>query len=452
MQETWFIATWLQVLVVVGGLIFIVGLPMRLLSRSGRESVLGAIGLTVAVCVGLALLAMTFVSVRTSESVVTEVALDSSELAEKVSHGEQTAAVSVRASAGGVSERKVPAELLHHADVQTTPDGNVMWLPLSSDVLAELISEDGLAAIERLNASLPPELRQAYAMIPISAPGPGTGPAVDQVLSTPIVREALASTRVHSAVQSFLNLAVSYGTNQLPAEAPQQQTTEFNPPHWIENPGIGQLVIESSFEDAGVSALDALRPAMASALFNHATQVAHRKFHADGEWQHLVSLRLSDEAMQACIRETATREQPVTSVGTEQLMQKTYALVEFPDEVEQQVTAAMRKALQRDRALAVSAAVGLLWLGWMILGVLFRTNPRSSFLRRFVGRPVLWCLLIPCLAVPSVLVAAMVNGETFNFGLNEHPIVCDVRVAIEAEHPVSRTPTSGLRHPVAAVK
>lgn len=311
-------------------------------------------------------------------------------------------------------------------------DGNVIWLPLSEEVIAGILSPEGAAAVAELNESLPPELRQAYAMIPLSPTGPPGGSAVlHQAFSSAVVRQAFTPQNLQAAVRGIVRL-VSKNDNPKKqptpeaarAEAPADQ--DYAAAEWIDHPGIGRVVVKSEFVEAGVSAAEALRPAIVEALRERVTKLTRQEFNSDGQWDKLVDIAVSDEVLSQCIVETDVRTEVISTVDGPKRMQQTRALVDIPEALETQILKDVRSALKQNRAIAVCITVGLMWLAAVLLAVAVRAGQHGSLLRKLATVPVLSLLCLPCLLISLFMAHGMIDGQTFRFEWSGEKMMCSI--------------------------
>ena len=420
--------------------VVLLGIPLliRLFNRNGSDSVLRAMGLTVAICVGLVFLVRfaRMAEHQESAAIVSDSQLNDvagnvdliSEIDGELSPPHPSASLHpIPLELEAEKSETVGNEVLQSAATSSN-EATTMWLPLSSDAIGELLSPEAAEAVDKLNETLPPELRQAYAVIPLASATPNLKPPVlDTALSVPAVRDALASASVQTAVANFLELALlNPNADSDASDGAEIVAAEYIPATWRDNPGVGQVVVESEFVESGVPAEDVLRPAIIKALKAHVSKRSRQKFSSDGDWQKLVDISVSDRALTECIVETNSLQEVVSINGTDHLMQKTYALVEFPEAMEDQVLANVHTALRQDRAIALCVAVGALWLGWMLLSVVFRASQQGTFLRKLATVPILSLFVLPCVLVAVLMTGAIVEGKTFSFTWSGERISCQI--------------------------
>lgn len=418
--------TAVSLVVLLVALCIAIPLMVRLFGgRRGSDSILKATGVTLLICFVL-LFGVKVAIFESHKEATVNVTFDSVEMKQPgISSGPGK-------SSPNTNTRPVITPSVETGVTPTSLSGadeNVMWVPLSDEILADLISPEGAKALAQLNKSLPPEFRQAYAMIPLSAAGPRvTTPVLNQALASPVIADALASDPVQAAVAGLFRMIQSStpadDRGEQVAELPE--SAEFQPPSWINNPGLGRVVVKSDFQEASVPAETALRPAIADALREKVVKTGSRRFGADEEWGQYLDIRVSDEALAEFIVETAKRREVLATVDGPRLMQQTYALVEISDDAEMKVLTDMKQALQQDRAIILGLTIGGLWLAAVLLGFAIRASQSGSFIRKIAIVPLLSLMVLPCLLLSVAMTAAMIDGKTVSFSIRGERVVCSV--------------------------
>ena len=331
----------------------------------------------------------------------------------------------------GEVDLTAPDTTTARAQTTATPaDSEMLMLPLSNQVLVELIGAEGARAIEDLNASVPPELRQAYAMIPILGPGQSAvGPVLRDTVG-PAIEHGLGDDglkKLESAVSELI--AAAKTRHLLTAEAAEQE--EYVAPDWVNNPADGYIVVESEFAELSTDSKDNLRPAIEEALQERVSELVSKQFGTDGGWARLMNVSVTDAAIDDCIVETSERTTVIeTSVGGVP-MRRTYALVNLPDTLQDDLAKEVRKSLQHNRMTAVCITVGILWLCAMLLSVVFRAGQSQSILRKLATVPMIGLLVIPCVVMFVAMTGAMLNGETFDFEWSKDRVACVIDRTVE---------------------
>lgn len=446
-----FILIPLLLLVGIASVVWVASLFFGRRASVQRGRLLHAIGVTAVVCVALCFVALMafrrhgnitkarMVSANTPSEVRFHTSIQTSESTVSTVQSARTVAIPKPPRAPQPNDH--PGELAVRPPLPT--DGNVMWLPLSDDVIAGLLSTEGAAAVAKLNESVPQELRQAYAMIPLSSPG--TRPVLRQALASSVVREALTPKNIHAAVSATLTFLKNNASEQSEqpllqlAEAPgdgsadaatataiASDASQDATAPWLTNPGIGRLVVESSFQEASVPAIESLRPAIVDALKQRVDELAQGRWHGASQWDRLVSIDVSDAAIADFIVNTATKTQELKTVDGDKIMRKTYALVEFPEAVEQQVLGDVHAALKQNRAIVLCMTLGVLWLCSTLLSVTFRASQAGTFWKKLATVPALSILVVPCILAAVFMGKAMYDGKTLDSAWATGRITCSI--------------------------
>ncbi|MCP4175795.1 MAG: hypothetical protein GY758_34045 [Fuerstiella sp.] len=303
--------------------------------------------------------------------------------------------------------------------------GDMLVLPLSQDFVAGLLGTKGADAVAMLNASISPELQQAYALIPLSATAPQT--------AGPVIRHAFSPSGFRALLSALSHVwQAADGEAQLTAEANTQDNllTELpeptEPPEWIDNPGIGQTVVQSKFIEASIPAAEALRAVIVETLKDRVTEKVFADFSAAADWEKVVDLNVTDRAILNSFRKTYTRTEVIDTAGNPTPMRQTYALIEFPEATEEQILSDIESALKKNRVMAVCVALGILWLCAVLLNLALRAGQHGSFLRKLTAVPVMGLLILPCVAAFLAMTSAMANGRTFDFSWSDNRVSCVV--------------------------
>ena len=88
-----------------------------------------------------------------------------------------------------------------------------------------------------------------------------------------------------------------------------------------------------------------------------------------------------------------------------------YALLEFPEAVDQMAVRQIRQSVQQDRIMGLGVVVGLTWLSVCSAGFGIRQWRKGTVLRRVTAAPVFAVISIPTLLVAVGLVFALAKGE-----------------------------------------
>ena len=345
----------------------------------------------------------------------------------------------------------IEVELPNESETIVTDSEDTLWFPITSETLEELLGPENAATVAQIQERVPPDLQRAYAMIPLSADGPKSAPPViRRVLSPAAIRHILTPDNIQTAVDTLSEYLLA-GRPQSDASpqtdvAKEQQNSKGDTAladqqaeehdkraeaAWIENPGIGQVVVHSRFADASIAPEVALRPAIVEALTKHMTKLASAKFGPVDGWTGLIDLSLSDPAITNCIVTTDAGVQYIDANGVRKKMQETYALLQFPESTESQILAAIRNAVTRQRTAALCVTVGCFWLSAVLLAIVVRLGRRPAVMGKVVAVAVTALAILPGLAVGTILLIVMARGEITRLPLADERLACVVDVAPE---------------------
>ena len=356
----------------------------------------------------------------------------------RASNFDEVTGISDQSAADYTSATLVPQT---DTDVTVASRDDTFWLPISREMLNKLAGDENSEEIQELTSQIPQQLSHAYAMIPLSQAGPSSAPPViRQVLSPAAIRYILIPENLKaivSAVSAYLPAEADAATDDVGtmlAEAASSATETPKLADWVhQKPGIGQTVVTSHFTESTPLAQDALRPEINEALQARITKLCSREFGIDDGWQKLVDVSLSDKAVLASILKTEKTVEIPDTVDGPKMMQQTYALVEFPEVIEQQVLGTVRAELIKSRTVAVSIALLAIWLCGVLLTFAFQASQHGSFMKKLATVPVMAILILPCMLLAVAMIASMAKGDTFELTLGDGRISCVVDASTETE-------------------
>ena len=396
--------------VAVVGFVALRGIVRLFSGSQGSDSVLKALGVTAMVIVGLGLLAATLVVPYRASQVTVHTA---------------RSGATVDVHTAEVSQVEVLDASVAGLPTTTTADGEMLVLPLSDQVLADLIGEEGVAAIERLNETVPPELRQAYAMIPIPGPASGTVAPVLRGTIGPAVLSEQGMNLIQATVSNLIPDNLTEKSLQQLAEAADGDTANsFEAPDWVDAPGDGYIVVKSDFALESEPVNKVLRPAIEEALIGQVESLISEQFQTDDGWKQYVSLSVTDDAIADCIVKTAEQTEILPTSGGTFEMQRTYALVDLPETLRDSTVAQVRSSIQQSRMMSLGVTVAIAWLAALFLGVGARVAQSKSTTRKVALLPLVGLLIVPCGVSFGLMVSAMTSGETLDFSWAEEPMTC----------------------------
>ena len=286
---------------------------------------------------------------------------------------------------------------------------DVVVFQLSEDVVQQLLGESGRELLQSFNSELPDRIRQTYALIPLTPP---VGSAVSPV------KPLLAAGGLESLANSLVSLVdiAEQSTESQPGEAlPVVLATapKTRPmPDWVKKPDGRRIVAETEPFVTGEDARRPLTGAINKALADHLKTVTESIEPALREQSRFVKLELSEIAAQKCVVDTFERFEVLdTAAEGPKSMTKLYALLEFPEAVDNAAIQELRRSVQRDRIAGLGFVLGCAWLSIASAGFGIRLWRKGTRLRRWSSVPVFVAISVPLLAVAVGTVVALSRGE-----------------------------------------
>ena len=286
--------------------------------------------------------------------------------------------------------------------IEQTDHGNLLVSPLSDSIPEAYLGPDGTAVLERLSSTVPPELHEAYALIPI--PG-AVGDAVPKLraLATAIAR--LSQTAIVDSETPATDIASPETTETPPAEAPFESR-----PKWLTNPNEGQIVVQSQFEENDDLLQSGLAAEMTHRLLADALQLIGRD--PSASLPLLKHVSMGPGAVKMSIEEQFNDEARFETASGLKRMFRTSALVRFPEEIQRQAMTHVRQSVQDQRTWTVGATAVSLGLAVILAAGLLQLTRTSSRLIRWSGIPLVTVLMLFSLAVSSRLIDHVVSNES----------------------------------------
>jgi hypothetical protein len=302
--------------------------------------------------------------------------------------------------------------------------GNVVVFQLSDESLRRLLGTKGIALLDEIRDKLPEELRDSYALIPLTATVSTTAPAAVRRLASADGFQSVVTTVASMIPDATIAATDSQSEAQDPvAESDvsvRQSLTLEKSPQWLTTRAARQFLVETEFAPQtdeppstdDPSLTDQLRLAINNALVEYVRDaVLEDDDDYSRNWFRLVDLRLSQDALADCIIDQHEVVEVLNTKVGPQVMRKTVALVEFPAEIQQAALREIRVATQRQRTSILGMAVGIFWMGLVLATAGFRIGRRKSRLARYVAAP-LFLLTATGLGAGAVsLVGATTAGE-----------------------------------------
>ena len=99
-----------------------------------------------------------------------------------------------------------------------------------------------------------------------------------------------------------------------------------------------------------------------------------------------------------------------------------YALLEFPEAVDQMAVRQIRTSIQQDRILGLGGVIGFAWLSICSTGIGIRQWRHGTRLRRIAAVPVFAMIAIPTLLLTAATVYMLANGNVPSHFRDPHPV------------------------------
>ncbi len=331
----------------------------------------------------------------------------------------------------GISDTKVGAE-----------NGGVVVVELTPENLAAIMGQSNSLLISSLKQRLPQNLRQTYALIPLTIPGtlvPSASKSIDAAealrelaLTLASVLKEKAEKPETAAVASVpaAEPSVSIAPAEQPAEpaplAPKPPQTTWlaemsdtsgsgTEPGWVSSPDGGRIVVETTFMASRGEAAQALSDSVNKALVQHLQEQSLVSIRPPADWTRLLKPALSDSALKQCVLETYERHEVLETRDGPQPMYKTYALVAFPEAVDNAVLASIRTEVQKQRASIVGLVMLLIWAAIMSSGLIIRFTGTGGRIRKLMGLGAMAVITIPLLMATIGVTVEASRGEVFDF-------------------------------------
>ncbi len=344
-------------------------------------------------------------------------------------------------------------------------------LKISPAALAELVGERRSEILKALRDRLPEGHKHTFALIQLSAPGsetaaPGMTPLVVAEKLTNLavsVADLVGEEKQAAAAATAESTVAAPPTSETPAEEPaapdtaepktevpltseaaaalpaleavaqEVATAPQGPPAWLKTTPANQLVVKTAFFPEGESGDNELRDIIREALQKELTAVDSTYLRPEYV-PFLVSLRVDDKAVQACVSDTYEEQEPVQTADGTLNMKRIHALVSIPENVREDAVEQVRSAVQMNRVEVVLVSLGMLWVSIVIGAICVRTCRSSGKLKKLIFVPIAVILCVPMLMASIAIVSVAASGQYIEMPWNNGPI----EVAVTDNRPMTR--------------
>lgn len=311
-------------------------------------------------------------------------------------------------------------------------NGDVVVIQPSDEMVRQILGAAGQDLLKSFNSKLPGRIRQTYALIPLTPPVGSTVP-VNPLLAAGGL-ETIANSIV-AFVESAESAAALAGTDVptavLPAEAGSELTVQPEipvRPKWMDEKDARRVVVKTKPILEGDDADALLTVAINEALAKHVETVTATLNTALHEQAKFVCLELPQATAAECIVDTYDSDETMETEKTGPTsFQVRYALLQFPEAVDQIAVRQIRQSIQQDRILGLGVVVGFAWLSVCSAGFGIRQWRKGTRLRRITAAPVFAVITLPTLLVAVGMVVALSTGDVPHRPWNSQPVTIDLQ-------------------------
>lgn len=291
-------------------------------------------------------------------------------------------------------------------------DTSDIFFVITKDGLNKLIAASG-GDIEAFDVET---LKQASAFLPLSlSQSRALSPVLRTATSPMILKRIFNPTNMNLVQELLKNSSAKTDGKTLAAPVDYRARSLFLMENsWIENPGIGQVVTETKWVEAGRPEEIAreVEASIREAVAARVQKLAKEKYGASRLDTSKMDLSFFDPS-QAIAQMAQWHEQVDDSDDPDSVMVQTHVLVDLPQKEIDLLMAGVKTELQKERLAAVAIVVGLFWLGIALSSIAFRTYHSNSRLWKLVAIPVLTLAVIPCLVGAGLMIGEMYTGNLF---------------------------------------
>lgn len=309
-------------------------------------------------------------------------------------------------------------------------NGNVVVIQPSDEMVQQILGAAGQDLLKSFNSRLPGRIRQTYALIPLTSPV-GSTVAVNPLLAAGGL-ETIANSIVafvESAESAAALADTDVATHVLPAEAGGELTVQPEipaRPKWMDKKDGRRIVVETKPILEGDDAEAPLTVAINEALGRHVQNVTATMNSTLHEQAKFVCIELPQATARKYVVDTYKRHETLeTETEGPQHFQIHYALLEFPEAVDQLAVRQIRQSIQQDRILGLGVVVGFAWLSVCSAGFGIRQWRKGTRLRRIAATPVFAVITLPTLLVAVGMVIALSTGKVPHRPWDLQPVSID---------------------------
>ena len=307
-------------------------------------------------------------------------------------------------------------------------NGDVVVFQPSDAMVRQILGAAGQNLLKSFNSELPGRIRQTYALIPLTPPVGSTFP----------VSPLLAAGGLQSIANSIVSLVESAGSVSVPIspdiQAPELSAAEAGLtippmiPQWVTNTDGRRIVVHTKPILDGDDAAAPLTAAINEGLAQHVQAITATMNSTLHEQAKFVRMELPQTTAKKFVVDTFERREIIeTETEGPKQFQIHYALLEFPETVDQIAVRQIRQSIQRDRIMGLGIVVGFAWLSVCSAGFGIRQWQKGTRLRRIAATPLFVGITLPTLLVSVGMVLALSKGEMPLRSWNSQPVTIDLQ-------------------------
>jgi len=309
-------------------------------------------------------------------------------------------------------------------------NGDVVVIQPSDEMVRQILGAAGQDLLKSFNSRLPGRIHQTYALIPLTPPVGSTVPVNPLLAAGGLKTIANSIVAFVDSVESAAALAgPDAAVPASPVEAASELTVQpENPatPKWMDETDGRRIVVKTKPILAGDDGEALLTVAINEALATHVQNVTATMNSTLHEQANFVCLELPQATARKFVVETYDRDETLeTETEGPQQFQIRYALLEFPEAIDQLAVRQIRQSIQQDRILGLGIVVGFAWLSVCSAGFGIRQWRKGTRLRRIAAAPVFAVVTLPTLLVAVGMVIALSNGEVLHRPWDSQPVSID---------------------------
>ena len=308
-------------------------------------------------------------------------------------------------------------------------NGDVVIFQPSDEMVRQMLGAGGQDLLKSFNSELPGRIRQTYALIPLTPPIGSAVPMQPMIATRGLEMIANSIVKLVKHADSASSNATAESV-PMTAEADGTLTVapELRPePEWMSKTEGRRLIAKSGAVFPDDDSKVKLTAGIKEALAKHVESVAASMHPAMLGHAKRVHIELPQAIASKYIVDQYERPDSMGSeVRGNTPFKLMFALVEFPDTIDQIAVRQIRYAMQKDRIIGLGIVVGLMWMSVCSAGCGIRQWQKGTKLRKIAATPVFAVITIPTLLLAVAMVFALAKGDVPQGPWNETPVTIDL--------------------------